>query len=88
MAFSLVRCERNSGVALAFGEAIAAGAASEEADRVVLAVVTGDGEVFAAPDAVLGASGIQAAESREVIHGPPPAAYLTTRVRNCDAESG
>jgi hypothetical protein len=49
--------------ALAFGGAIAAGAASEEADRGVLAVAAGDGEVFTAPDAMIGASGIQAAES-------------------------
>jgi len=74
--------------ALAFGETIAAGAASEEADRVVLAVATGDREVLAAPDAVLGTSGIQAAESSEVVHGPPPAAYLAIRARSCDAESG
>ena len=73
---------------LAFGETIAAGAASEKADRGVLAVATGDGEVFAAPDAVLGTVGIQAAESREVVHGPPPTAYLAIRARSCDAESG
>jgi hypothetical protein len=74
--------------ALAFGETIAAGAASEKADRGVLAVATGDGEVFAAPDAMLGTLGIQAAESREVVHGPPQAAYLAIRARSCDAESG
>jgi hypothetical protein len=74
--------------ALAFGEAIAAGSASEEADRGVLAVASGDGEVIAAPEAVLGTLGIQAAESREVVHGPPPAAYLAIRARSCDAESG
>jgi hypothetical protein len=74
--------------ALALGEAIAAGAASEEANRAVLAVATGDGEVFAAPDAVIGALGIQAAEAREVVHGPPPAAYLAIRAKSCDAESG
>jgi hypothetical protein len=76
------------GGALAFGETIAAGATSEEADRGVLAVASGDGEVFAAPDAVIGTLGIQAAESREVVHGPPPAAYLTIRARSCDTESG
>jgi hypothetical protein len=76
------------GGASAFGEAIAAGAASEEADRGVLAVATGDGEVFAAADAVIGTSGIQAAESREVIHGPPPATYPAIRARSCDSKSG
>jgi repressor of nif and glnA expression len=81
-----VRAEQRG--ALAFGEAIAAGAASEEADRGVLAVATGDGEVFAAPDAVLGTSGIQAAELREVVHGPPPAAYRAIRARSCDSELG
>jgi hypothetical protein len=74
--------------ALAFGEAIAAGTASQEADRGVLAIATGDGEVFAASEAVIGTSGIQAAESREVVHGPPPAAYLAIRARSCNAESG
>jgi hypothetical protein len=73
---------------LAFGEAIAAGAASEEADRGVVAVATGDGEVFAAADAVIGTSGIQAAESSEVVHGPPPATYPTIRARSCGPESG
>jgi hypothetical protein len=80
-----VRTEQRG--ALAFGEAIAAGSASEEADRGVLAVATCDGEVFAAPDAVIGTSGIQAAESREVVHGSPPAAQLAIRARNCASES-
>jgi len=60
---------------LAFGELRAAGATAEEADRVVLAVMAADGEVFPATDALIGALGIQAAEPREVIHGPPPSAY-------------
>jgi len=67
---------------LAFGEAIATGATPEEADRVVLAVVAADGEVFAAPDAMIGASGIQAAESREVVHGLPPTTYPTIRAKS------
>ncbi len=58
--------------ALAFGEPIATGATSEEADRSGFAVMTADREVFPAPDAMIGALGIQAAEPREVIHGPPP----------------
>jgi hypothetical protein len=58
--------------ALAFGKPIATGATSKEADRSGFAVVAGNGEVFAAPDAVIGALGIQAAEPSEVIHGPPP----------------
>jgi hypothetical protein len=74
--------------ALAFGEAIAAGSASEEADRGILAVATGDGEVFAAPDAVIGASGIQAAEHREVIHGSPPPTDLARRIRSYDSVTG
>jgi hypothetical protein len=81
-----MRTEQRS--ALSFGEAITAGSASEEADRGLLAIATGDGEVTAAPDAVLGTLGIQAAESREVVHGPPPAAYLAIWARSCDAESG
>jgi len=60
---------------LALGEAIAAGATAEESDRAVLAVVAADGEVFPCPDPMVGALGIQAAEPREIIHGPPPATY-------------
>ncbi len=56
---------------LAFGEAVAAGATAEEADRRGLAIVTADGEVFPAPDTAIRALGIQAAEPREVVHGPP-----------------
>jgi hypothetical protein len=56
-----MRAERRG--ALAFGEAIAAGAASEEADRGILAEAACDGEVFAAPEAVIGTLAIQAAES-------------------------
>jgi hypothetical protein len=58
--------------ALAFGGPTAAGTAAEEADRVALAVVAADGKVFSAPDTRIGAPGIQAAEAREVVHGPPP----------------
>jgi len=58
---------------LAFGGPTAAGPTAEEADRVVFPVVAADGEVFAVPDAMIGAVGIQAAEPREVIHDPPPA---------------
>jgi hypothetical protein len=72
-----VRVEQRG--ALAFGESIAARAAAEEADRVVLAVAAADGEVFPAANAVLGALRIQAAESGEVVHGPPPATDLGDR---------
>jgi len=67
---------------LAFGEPIATGTTAEEADRVVLAVVAADGEVFAATDAMIRALGIQAAESSEVVHGPPPTTYHTIRARS------
>jgi hypothetical protein len=73
--------------ALAFGGAIAARAASEEADRGVLAVATGNGEVLTTPDAVIGTLGIQATESREVVHSPPPATYLAIWARSCDSGS-
>jgi len=65
--------------ALALGEAIAAGATAEEADRVALAVMAADGEVFSATDAMIGALGIQAAEPGEVIHGPPPTTHRAFR---------
>jgi hypothetical protein len=73
---------------LAFGEPIAAGATAEEADRVALAVMAADGEVFSATDAMIGALGIQAAEPREVIHGSPPTTYHASRDRICDNASG
>ncbi len=81
-----VRVEQRG--APAFGEAIAAGAASEEADRGGLAVVTADGEVVTDPDAMVGAAGIQAAEAREVVHGPPPATYVAGKSMGCDFSSG
>jgi hypothetical protein len=74
--------------ALAFGEPIATGTTSEEADRVGLAVVAADGEVSPAPQGVIGAVGIQAAEPREVVHGPPPTTYQATRALSCDSGSG
>ena len=55
--------------ALAFGEAGAAGAAIEEPKLPGLAESAGDGEVCGIAAAEVGASGIQATESREVIHG-------------------
>jgi hypothetical protein len=75
--------------ALAFGEAIAAGATSKGADRRGgLAVVAADGEVFTPSDAMIGALGIQAAEHGEVIHGPLPTTYLAMRASSCDSSSG
>jgi hypothetical protein len=84
--FGQVRAEQ--GCALSLGEAVAAGSASEEADRVVLTVATADGEIFPAPDAMIGAVGIQAAESGEIVHGPPLATYLVIRDGGCDSRSG
>ena len=55
--------------ALAFGEAVAAGAAIEQAILPVLAESAGDGEVSGVAAAEVGASGIQATEPREVVHG-------------------
>ena len=55
--------------ALAFGEAVAAGAAIEQAILPGLAESAGDGEVSGVAAAEVGASGIQATESREVVHG-------------------
>jgi hypothetical protein len=81
-----VRAEQ--GRALAFGEPDTARTASEEPDRRGgLAVVTGDGEVFAPSDAMIGALGIQAAEHGEVTHGPPPTTYLAMRASSCDCSS-
>src|SRR3954452_1430221 len=55
--------------ALAFGETVAAGAAIEQAKLPVLAESAGDGEVSGVAAAEVGTSGIQATESREVVHG-------------------
>src|SRR5262245_5154568 len=74
--------------ALAFGEPIAAGAAAEESDRRGFAVVSADGEVSPAADPMIGALGIQAAEPREVVHGPPRVTYPATRTSGCDAGPG
>jgi hypothetical protein len=73
--------------ALAFGEPVATGAATEQADRVVLAVMTADGEVFAATHTMIGTVGIQAAEPRKVIHSPPPATYPGNSAKSCDFTS-
>jgi hypothetical protein len=56
-------------VSVALGEAVAAGATIEEAIRVVLAEAAGHGEVSGAAVAEVGSAGIQATESREVVHG-------------------
>jgi hypothetical protein len=76
------------GCALAFGKPIATGATAEEADRVFLAIVAADGEVFPPSDAMIGTRGIQAAEPREVIHDLPPVTYLGDRTTGCDSLSG
>jgi hypothetical protein len=55
--------------AFAFGEPGAAGAAVEQAILAELAEVARDGEVSGAAPAEVGASGIQATEPREVVHG-------------------
>src|SRR3954449_3997035 len=55
--------------ALALGEAGAAGAAVEEPKLPGLAESAGDGEVSGVAAAVVGAWGIQATESREVVQG-------------------
>jgi hypothetical protein len=55
--------------ALPFGEAGLAGLAVEQPDVVILAVAVADGEVTDVAAAVQGASGILAAETREVVHG-------------------
>jgi hypothetical protein len=69
---------------LAFGESVAAGPTTKEANRAILAIVFADGEVFSAPEAMVGAPEIQAAEPREVIHGPPPATYPINRSKGCN----
>ena len=55
--------------ALAFGEPVATGAAREQAKLPGLAESAGDGEVSAVAAAEVGTLGIQATESREVVHG-------------------
>ena len=55
--------------ALPFGEAGLAGLAVEQSDVVILAVAVADGEVAGVAPPVQGASGILAAEAREVVHG-------------------
>ena len=55
--------------ALALGGPGAAGAAIEEPKLPGLAQSAGDGEVSGIATAVVGASGILATESREVVHG-------------------
>ena len=55
--------------ALTFGEAGAAGAAIEEPKLPGLAESAGDGEVCGIAAAEVGASGIQATESRQVVPG-------------------
>src|SRR5262249_54892985 len=57
------------GGAFAFGEPGPAGPAVEQAILAELAEAAGDGEVSGAVPAEVGASGIQATESREVVHG-------------------
>jgi len=54
---------------LALGEPVAAGAAIEQAILPGLAESAGDGEVSGAAKAEVGASGFQATESGEVVHG-------------------
>jgi hypothetical protein len=51
------------------GEPVAAGAAIEQAILPGLAEPAGDGEVSGAAKAEVGASGFQATESGEVVHG-------------------
>jgi hypothetical protein len=72
---------------LAFGESTAAGATSKETDRAVLAVMAADREVFPTPRTVIGTLRIQAAEAREVIHGPPPTTYPAMRASICDTRT-
>ena len=54
---------------LAFGEPVATGAAREQAKLPELAESAGDGEVSGVASSEVGTSGIQATESREVVHG-------------------
>jgi len=55
--------------ALALGETVATGAAIEQAKLPGLAESAGDGEVSRVAAAEVGTLGIQATESREVVHG-------------------
>jgi hypothetical protein len=70
---------------LAFGEPDRAGSTAEEANRVVLAVMFADREVFPAPDTMIRTVRIQATEAREVIQGPPPASYPIISSKGCDS---
>ena len=72
--------------ALSLGEPVSAGAAAEESDRRGFAVVAADGEVSPAANPTIGALGIQAAESREVVHGPARVTYPVTQTCGCDSE--
>jgi hypothetical protein len=55
--------------ALAFGEAVPAGAAIKQAKLAVLAESAGDGEISGAATSEVGAVGIQATKLREIVHG-------------------
>jgi hypothetical protein len=55
--------------ALAFGEAVAAGAAIEQPILLGLAQTPGEGEISGVSAAEVGALGILATEEREVVHG-------------------
>jgi hypothetical protein len=74
--------------ALAIGEKIAARAAWEEAEPGLFAIATCDGEVFVPLNALIGTSGIQAAESKEVVRRPHPATNPAIRARNCVSKPG
>jgi len=74
--------------ALAFGKPMATGPTAEEANRVVFPIMSADREIFSAPETLIGALRIQAAEAREVIHGPPPTTYHAPGASGCDTMSG
>jgi hypothetical protein len=57
------------GRALALGEAVFAGLAGEQADGIVLAVASTNGEVSGVALAVKRAIGSLACEAREIVHG-------------------
>src|SRR5262249_20260921 len=67
--------------ALALGGPGAAGAAVEQAILAVLSESAGDGEVSGAAAAAVGASGIQATEPREVVHGSRRGLQEEDRIR-------
>lgn len=67
--------------ALAFGEPGAAGAAVKQTILAELAEVAGDGEVSGAAPAEVGASGIEATESGEVVHGSGCGLQQEERIR-------